>query len=1617
MTISRPSGPRVKNVIPRSLALLLLLPAVFFLPSPAVAQTSSCDRNGCGRLDCAAPARAVPQTLWGNLEPVSNTLPLERDTTSFNEFKESYYNRNWFYGVDIENGYVLMGLAHGIGIWDARTDPVNPAFVVAKRYTPGQAFPYLPAGEASKIVFGGIDAPAGVDTVAALAGYNGAGMLVLDLSDKTQPRAAYQNTEKSSESVYAAKIGGTNYAFMASYQPSGFYVYNLDRAVAGGSCFEEAISPATAQCPGVMVARVNTAGTPYYVHGAGNYVVVSFGSGGGFEIYDMSNPASPQLKLSGLRTTGKRSVQGVALWNQGSSYYLAARLDASASLPHQTAIYDVSCITGTCAGLGGALRTLPLDTRSTAQYITFSRSGSTPFLYIGGDHSCTGADGEQREWLLDVSNPSQPTDITPQGSIPQTGVYGGQTLNKTVNYWSWYYRGSPTGFNLMSPRAGKFNGDYFYRAARSIFDVHKRAGSSPPAADFVWSPTEVYPGTPVTFTDRSSGAPLQWNWSFTDGSPSTALSPTAQVTFGSAGSKAVSLTSINGVGRGSVTKNITVLDPKPQIGSVTVSPAAPLVCQPVTFGAAGATGQAPLGYSWAVKNDATNAPVSLANATTSAPTMNTAGLQSGSYTATLTLSNGAGSAVKSATFNLGALTQLAFSGAGGAPENDPFTAGTVKFHARSVGATEWNWNFGDGLGFRGWNDPVTSVADPTVSYTTTGPKTVQVKIRNCVQSEITSATLQINVAQTTPLVAAFQGSLFCQFGQCFATAGVPIEFNHAGSSGAEVYEYDWNHADASEATCNFTDLNHRTPVTTHTYTVGTYYPCLRVKRGANEQDVVVHGRIEVATGGGGGGGGGGNNNPSISVNGPLTGQPNQSYSYTAAASNCTPSANGWTWNTGGGSVTGDPSGNAISISWSTTGAKSVTVTNSACGSAQGNRNVSITDSNGGGGGGNPGDPLQAQFTFTPSSPTPGQTVTFNAGSSTGAPVNIAWEFGDGGLGSGLVATHAYASAGSYVVRLTLTKPGSGNGCLLGTCVSELTKTVVVGGTPPPPPVSSEFSANAECLNIGAISQCQAQTGQAVSLTAEVADATSYQWSFGDNTSGSGRSVSHAWPEPGAYAVSLTVTRGGATSTKTRTFIVSGAPAPSNKSVVLPWIAQTRGALEQSSDLYVHNPGTAPMEITLEFRKRGIPESNPPREKRTIQPGATLFVGDALDELFERENIAGFISVKVDKGDVEPVITSFNTTFQAGGKEFGQTVSGVSMSRLGAASSATSENRVQSLVGLVNNAERLTYFGISNPSEESSTYHLRFYDKDGRMVSESERDLTLPRYGQRQYQARELTELFGISNLEDYRVEIETKAGGTVIPYASNLRLASEDPSFIEPGSAKSSKVYLLGVLSAPGLNNSIWQTDVLLSNTSAQEIKANLTFTGLGLNSRSTTPLQVTLAPGRTERLENVVEDQWNIRNGIGVLTVTTISPAGVFPVVQGESYENTNPAKRFGQAMTAFSEADAAATGRRQHLVGLRQDAKHRTTLWLFNPSNTRGVYDIVYRNLEGAVIGTTRNVALGAGKMRQFSPGQHPLPAAGVQNGFTVQIVVKEGQALSAAQVINNATNDPAYIKGEVR
>ncbi len=53
-------------------------------------------------------------------------------------------------------------------------------------------------------------------------------------------------------------------------------------------------------------------------------------------------------------------------------------------------------------------------------------------------------------------------------------------------------------------------------------------------------------------------------------------------------------------------------------------------------------------------------------------------------------------------------------------------------------------------------------------------------------------------------------------------------------------------------------------------------------------------------------------------------------------------------------------------------------------------------------------------------PRNGEILTFVAGVQSGTAVSYAWNFGDGGSGSGQSALHAYAKPGIYLVKVTAT---------------------------------------------------------------------------------------------------------------------------------------------------------------------------------------------------------------------------------------------------------------------------------------------------------------------------------------------------------------------------------------------------------------------------------------------------------------------------------------------------------------------------------------------------------------------------------------------------------------------
>ena len=165
----------------------------------------------------------------------------------------------------------------------------------------------------------------------------------------------------------------------------------------------------------------------------------------------------------------------------------------------------------------------------------------------------------------------------------------------------------------------------------------------------------------------------------------------------------------------------------------------------------------------------------------------------------------------------------------------------------------------------------------------------------------------------------------------------------------------------------------------------------------------------------------------------------------------------------------------------------------------------------------------ASFAFSPTNPSPGQSIAFNAlASAPGAGgrtiVAYDWDFGDGSFGTGSTTSHAYANSGNYQVTLTVTDDvGQTNSA---------TQTVTVALGQPGAP-SAEFS----------FSPTQPTAFQTVFFDASPSTGpsgiVSYVWDFGDGVTATGKNVNHVYGVIGTFVVRLTITdTQGRTSTVT-----------------------------------------------------------------------------------------------------------------------------------------------------------------------------------------------------------------------------------------------------------------------------------------------------------------------------------------------------------------------------------------------------------------------------------------------------------------------------------------------------
>ncbi len=833
---------RRPNVFTRFAVLTLLLIAATL---PAALQAQVCSGQIPGRFvpgpppnhDPAAPGIDlwIPEVFRPGLTGRPNRqLPADRDSTEWDSiFNPGYHTGlELFESVDVLGDHLYVAYNSGFSIWDVSGgNAENPVRIKVRDgwnkhpcpadpdCGPFLSFPSLPA-EVDQLIedIDVLEASGGTNVYIAVSGKNPVGLSLWRFNTNSKNVSAiYQDIDRPvSRQVRLVRSGGRLYVF-SSYS-GGIAVYDLTQAIALGQCLEETGT----DCPGVYRGDVGSITSGRFVdvlqRPTGELLIaasdarVSGPSGQGLELWQMNDPANPGVATQLFDGLDPETYGSALFSHEGNDYLAAVENDGSLN---KIRIWNINACGGGggACSLGASLFDLPGPRFLSDQFLTYSTSDGTPFLYYG--LFANGLPGPQVEQLLDLTTLGRAgqniTEMTDGGA-----TYLDNCAEEDLDYWAWYYPGNEFGPKNLTPRIGKFHPDsgYFYRAARGILDVHVWEGFDPLEPTVITTVNDPDPeglywmGDDVTFEAEGSDGcnPAgMWEWAATtpaeiDAELVSQMGSQATFRFDCNTTErcADSVVSVSGsnddpscAGAEEVPAFITVKDPTFDITGIDPSSGTFTQCDDVTF-TAELVGRGPVGIGWvALRDDHTQEVQETFDDTVNAEDLSTAspmftwdtstavfatifvdGFESGDTSAwsqsppvaesfRIDAELGAGGPSASSTVELTSVS--------GDPEFEmPAIESSTEdnssfdFHANTVPGTvsDWSWELEDDNGQSlctfGVDDdvPCTLKAGQDISHTwlqQTGVRRVALTISNCQTAATAEASTMVTVESVEPL--------------------------------------------------------------------------------------------------------------------------------------------------------------------------------------------------------------------------------------------------------------------------------------------------------------------------------------------------------------------------------------------------------------------------------------------------------------------------------------------------------------------------------------------------------------------------------------------------------------------------------------------------------------------------------------------------------------------------------------------------------------------------------------------------------------------------------------------------------------------------------------------------
>ena len=226
-----------------------------------------------------------------------------------------------------------------------------------------------------------------------------------------------------------------------------------------------------------------------------------------------------------------------------------------------------------------------------------------------------------------------------------------------------------------------------------------------------------------------------------------------------------------------------------------------------------------------------------------------------------------------------------------------------------------------------------------------------------------------------------------------------------------------------------------------------------------------------------------------------------------------------------------------------------------------------------------------------------------------------------------------------------------------------------------------------------------------------------------------------------------------------------------------------------------------------------------------------------------------------------------------------------------------------------------------------------------------------------------------------------------------------------PLAASAASIYIPAAGTGPGANDSQWQTELTLHNTSSRTIALGLVFHD---QQGPTAPVSLSLAPRATESIADVVKNRFGREVATGALEITLPDADAVKVAVTSRTF-NVNPAGEFGQDIPAYAESEVATAGDIAVIAGPSSIADYRFNFGVYAVADASVRWELLRAD---GTVAATKDVQYVGGRQVQYTNGVASLLNTTAGDNDVIHATVLTGRALFYGSAIHQRSGDPTFV-----